>query len=156
MIERAVGQFTSEARMSEADQLARRVAERMHANEGTSTAWGVALDEARLGYARISMKLRPDMMNGHGAVHGGITFALADTAFAYACNARNEATVGHQANISYLAGAVVGDTLVAEARETAHVGRTGTYHVSVRTAEGRPIAEFMGTSRTIGGPYLKE
>jgi acyl-CoA thioesterase len=142
--------------MSEADDLARRVAEAMLANEGTGAAWGLVLEEARVGYARISMTLRPDMMNGHGAVHGGITFALADTAFAYACNSRNQTTVGHQATISYLASAGVGDVLVAEAQETALVGRTGTYHVAVRTADGRAIAEFMGTSRTVGGPYLKD
>ena len=142
--------------MNEADDLARRVAEAMLANEGTGPAWGLVLEEARLGYARISMTLRPDMMNGHGAVHGGITVALADTAFAYACNSRNQTTVGHQATISYLASAGVGDVLVAEARETALVGRTGTYHVAVRTADGRAIAEFMGTSRTVGGPYIKD
>jgi len=141
---------------SEADKLAQRVAEAMLANEGTGTAWGIVLEEARLSYARISMQLRADMMNGHGVAHGGITFALADTAFAYACNSRNETTVGHQATISYLAGAGVGETLIAEAQETAHVGRTGTYYVSVRTGDGRAIAEFMGTSRTIGGPYLKD
>jgi acyl-CoA thioesterase len=140
--------------MNEADALARRVAEKMLANEGTGPAWGVVLEDARLGYARISMLLRADMMNGHGAVHGGVTFALADTAFAYACNSRNETTVGHQATISYLASAGVGETLIAEAQETALVGRTGTYHVSVRTAAGRAIAEFMGTSRTVGGAYL--
>jgi acyl-CoA thioesterase len=142
--------------MSDADDLARRVAEAMLASEGTGPAWGIVLEEARVGYARISMTLRPDMMNGHGAVHGGVTFALADTAFAYACNSRNETTVGHQATISYLAGAGVGDVLVAEAQETALVGRTGTYRVAVRTADGRAIAEFMGTSRTVGGPYLKD
>jgi acyl-CoA thioesterase len=140
---------------SEADVLARRVADAMLANEGTGAVWGIVIEEARLGYARLSMALRADMMNGHGAVHGGITFALADTAFAYACNSRNETSVGHQASISYLAGAQIGETLVAEAQETALVGRTGTYHVSVRTADGRAIAEFMGTSRTVGGPYLK-
>jgi acyl-CoA thioesterase len=140
--------------MSEQDALARRVADAMLAREGTASAWGIVLEEARLGYTRISMTIRPDMMNGHGAVHGGITFAFADTAFAYACNARNETTVGHQASISYLAGAGVGEVLVAEARDTALVGRTGAYHVSVRTTDGRAVAEFLGTSRTIGGPYL--
>ena len=62
--------------------------------------------------------------------------------------------LGHQAAISYLAGAQIGETLIAEAQETALVGRTGTYFVSVKTADGRHIAEFMGTSRTIGGPYI--
>jgi acyl-CoA thioesterase len=141
--------------MNEADALARRVAQAMLAAEGTGAAWGVVLEDARVGYARISMRVRADMLNGHGALHGGLTFALADTAFAYACNSRNETTVGHQASISYLAGAKDGDILIAEAQETALVGRTGTYHVAVRTADGRAIAEFLGTSRTVGGPYLK-
>ncbi|MEZ5996362.1 MAG: hydroxyphenylacetyl-CoA thioesterase PaaI [Hyphomonadaceae bacterium] len=142
--------------MNEADALAKRVAEAMLAREGTAGAWGVELEDARLGYARIRMRLRADMLNGHGAAHGGVTFALADTAFAYACNSRNETTVGHQATITYLAGAYEGEVLIAEAQETAIVGRTATYHVSVRTEDGRAVAEFMGTSRTIGGAYLKD
>ncbi|MGE0597349.1 MAG: hydroxyphenylacetyl-CoA thioesterase PaaI [Hyphomonadaceae bacterium] len=140
--------------MSEADALARRVAENMWRREGTSAAWGVAIEGARLGYSKLSMRVRADMLNGHDAAHGGIVFALADTAFAYACNSRNEITVGHYASITYLSAANEGEILIAEASETARVGRTGTYSVSVRTSDGRPIAEFAGTSRTIGGDYL--
>jgi acyl-CoA thioesterase len=141
--------------MSEADALARRVAETMRAREGTGPAWGLVLEEAREGYARVSMKLRADMLNGHGAAHGGMVFALADTAFAYACNSRNQVSVAHCASITYLAPALDGETLVAEAVETARSGRTGAYQVSVRTADQRPVAEFMGTSRTIGGDILQ-
>ena len=78
--------------MSEADALARRVAETLLAREGTGSAWGVVIDEAREGYARVRMQVRADMLNGHAQAHGGMIFALADTAFAYACNSRNAIT----------------------------------------------------------------
>ena len=74
----------------------------MLAAEGTGPAWGIEIEEAREGYARIRMTLRADMLNGHGIAHGGIVFALADTAFAYACNSRNLTTVAAQASIVFL------------------------------------------------------
>ncbi|MGD9979118.1 MAG: hydroxyphenylacetyl-CoA thioesterase PaaI [Hyphomonadaceae bacterium] len=140
--------------MKEADELARRVAETLLQREGTGPAWGVAIDEAREGYARIRMSVRDDMLNGHRIGHGGIIFALADTAFAYACNSRNENTVAQNATISFLAPAQPGDVLIAEARELSRSGRSGVYQVSVSTADGRTIAELTGLSRTVGGPVI--
>jgi len=140
--------------MSEADALARRVAEAMLAREGTGPAWGLVIEDVREGYARVRMQVRADMLNGHAMAHGGIIFALADTAFAYACNSRNAASVAQNANISFLAPAYAGDVLIAEAQEAARVGRNGTCHVSVCTQDGRAIAEFTGLSRTIGGPTI--
>jgi acyl-CoA thioesterase len=140
--------------MNEADNLARRVAETLLGREGTGPAWGITIDDAREGYARIRMQLRDDMLNGHRIGHGGMIFALADTAFAYACNSRNENTVAQNASISFLAQAQPGDVLIAEAREASRSGRSGVYHVSVRTSDGRVIAEFTGLSRTIGGPVI--
>jgi len=137
--------------MSDADALARRIAETLLSREGTGPAWGVEIEDAREGYARIRMQLRDDMLNGHRIAHGGMIFALADTAFAYACNSRNESTVAQNASISFLAPANAGEVLVAEAQETARSGRSGVYQVSVRGADGRVIAEFTGLSRTIGG-----
>jgi acyl-CoA thioesterase len=139
---------------SEADALARRVAEHMLAREGTGPHWGIVIEEAREGYARLSMVVRADMLNGHRTVHGGMIFALADTAFAYACNSRNVSTVAQQASISFLAPAKEGARLIAEAREEAVAGRSGVYSVAVRTAEGENIAVFQGLSRTIGGAML--
>ncbi len=136
------------------DELAARIAQRMLSDEGTGPAWDVAIEEAREGYARISMRLRPDMLNGHGTAHGGMIFALADTAFAYACNSRNAKTVAAQASIVFLDSARVGEMLVAEARETALAGRSGVYHVAVRGEDGRAVAEFQGYSRTVGGPVI--
>ena len=138
----------------DADALAATIAETMLAREGTGPTWGVEIEEARIGYARIRMTLRPDMLNGHGTAHGGMIFALADTAFAYACNSRNVKTVAAQASIVFLDSARDGEVLIAEARETALAGRSGVYHVAVRGEDGRAVAEFQGYSRTVGGPVI--
>ncbi len=140
--------------MSDADKLARRVADAMLAREGTGPAWGIVIDEAREGYARLSMRVRADMLNGHSIAHGGMIFSLADTAFAYACNSRNESTVAQNASISFLAPAREGDLLVAEAREASRAGRSGVYNVTVRIEDGGVVAEFTGLSRAIGGAFL--
>jgi acyl-CoA thioesterase len=138
------------------DELADRVAREMLAGEGTGPAWGIKIEEARADYARISMVVRADMLNSHGIAHGGMIFALADTAFAYACNGRNLRTVAAQASIVFLDAAREGDVLIAEAQEQALVGRSGVYHVSVRAADGRAIASFQGFSRSVGGPVIGE
>lgn len=136
------------------DELASQVAHHMLLQEGTGLAWGIVIEEVRAGYARLSMSVRADMLNGHRIVHGGMVFALADTAFAYVCNGRNEKTVAAQASIVFLGSAAEGETLIAEAEEIATAGRSGVTRVAVRTTEGRPIAEFTGYSRTIGGSVM--
>jgi acyl-CoA thioesterase len=95
------------------------------------------------------------MLNGHGIVHGGMVFALADTAFAYVCNGKNEKTVAAQASIVFLGSANAGDRLIAEAEEVATEGRSGVTRVAVRTSEGRAIAEFTGYSRRLGGAVVE-
>jgi acyl-CoA thioesterase len=137
------------------DELASRVAHHMLAAEGTGPAWGVRIEEARAGYARVSMTIRPDMLNGHGIAHGGMIFALADSAFAYVCNGSNHASVAAQASIVFLDKAAEGETLIAEASEVAREGRAGVTRVALRTADGRAIAEFTGYSRTIGGAVVE-
>jgi acyl-CoA thioesterase len=139
----------------DANDLAATVACDMLAHEGTGPAWGIAIEEARAGYARLSMKLRADMLNGHRIAHGGMVFALADTAFAYVCNGRNEKTVAAQASIVFLGSAQEGETLIAEAEEVATAGRSGVTRVAVRTTDGRAVAEFTGYSRTIGGAVVE-
>src|SRR3954469_14722028 len=130
--------------MMTADELASRVAQHMLSKEGTGPAWEIVIEEARAGYARLSMEVRADMLNGHRIVHGGMVFALADTAFAYVCNGRNEKTVAAQASIVFLDTAKEGETLIAEAEELATAGRSGVTRVTVRTSDDRPIAEFTG------------
>jgi acyl-CoA thioesterase len=136
------------------DELALSVAQQMLAAEGTGPAWGITIEEVRRRYARVSMVVRADMLNGHGIGHGGMIFALADSAFAYVCNGGNHASVAAQASIVFLDKVAEGETLVAEAEEVVREGRAGVTRVAVRTADGRPIAEFTGYSRTLGGPVI--
>ena len=137
-----------------ADETADKVARAMLAAEGTGPAWGIEIEEAREGYARIRMRLRADMLNGHRIAHGGMVFALADTAFAYACNSRNLRTVAAQASIVFLDAACADELLVAEAKEEALAGRSGVYNATVRGEDGRTIATFQGLSRSIGGALI--
>jgi acyl-CoA thioesterase len=135
--------------------MADKVARAMLAAEGTGPAWGLEIEEAREGYARVQMAIRADMLNGYGTAHGGLIFALADSAFAYACNGRNLRSVAAQASIVYLEPAREGDVLIAEAEERALVGRSGVYQVTVRSEDGRAIAEFTGFSRSVGGEVVE-
>ena len=139
----------------DANELANRVAHGMLAAEGTGPAWAITIEEARAGYARLSMQVRADMLNGHGIVHGGMVFALADTAFAYVCNGKNEKSVAAQASIVFLGSASEGETLIAEGEEVATAGRSGVTRVAVRTRDGRAIAEFTGYSKTVGGAVVE-
>jgi len=140
----------------DANLLARRVAQEMLAGEGTGPAWGIRIEEAREDYARISMVVRADMLNSHGIAHGGMIFALADSAFAYACNSRNVKTVAQSGSIVFLDAGRAGERLVAEARETALRGRSGIYLITVTGEDGRVIAEMQGLSRAVGGPTLED
>ena len=137
------------------DELANRVAHEMLAAEGTGPAWGLKLEEVREDYARVSMLVRADMLNGHGFAHGGMIFALADSAFAYVCNGANHASMAAQASIVFLDKVREGETLIAEATEVAREGRAGVTRVTVRADDGRTVAEFTGYSRTLGGPVVE-
>ena len=136
------------------DELANAVAHAMLAAEGTGPAWGLKIEEVREDYARVSMLVRGDMLNGHGFAHGGMIFALADSAFAYVCNGANHASMAAQASIVFLDKVSEGETLIAEAEEVAREGRAGVTRVAVRTADGRTVAEFTGYSRTLGGHII--
>ncbi len=139
---------------TDADRNARAIADHMRAREGTGPAWGVEIEEARDGYARVAMVVRADMLNAYAMAHGGMIFALADTAFSYACNSHNVMTVAQQATITFLSAAREGERLVAEAREIALEGRTGVTEIIVRAGD-RVVATFQGLSRTIGGAVIE-
>ena len=139
----------------DANELASRVAHHMLAAEGTGPAWGLKLEEVRQDYARVSMVVRADMLNGHGFAHGGMIFALADSAFAYVCNGANHASMAAQASIVFLDKVSEGETLIAEATEVAREGRAGVTRVAVRAGDGRAVAEFTGYSRTLGGAVVE-
>lgn len=143
------------ASIDPADTLAYRVAAELLSQEGTGPAWNLEIEDARRGYARVAMTVRPDMLNGHRIAHGGMIFSLADSAFAYACNSYNEATVAQSASIVFMAPAREGEKLVAVAQERSRTGRSGVYAVTVYGEDGRVIAEFQGHSRTIGGAVIE-
>ena len=128
------------------ERLAAAVAEAMYARDAASQALGMALEEVRPGSARLRMTVRPDMLNGHGSCHGGIVFALADSAFAFACNSHGVVTVAAGCSIEFLAPAHEGDELVAVAEERTRRGRHGVYDVDVRREGGELVAAFRGRS----------
>lgn len=142
-------------RNTPADHVARQVGRALHAREGVSAAWEITFLDAGEGFAHCAMRVREDMLNGHGMAHGGAIFTLADTAFAWACNSRNDRTVAQQASISFLSPAKLGETLTAEARERTLAGRSGVYDVTVRADDGRIVAVFQGLSRAIGGAAVQ-
>jgi acyl-CoA thioesterase len=141
-------------RMSD-EALGKAIAEELFSAEGTAKAWDLKLEDAGEGWARASMVVREDMLNGHGTAHGGMIFALADTAFAWACNSHNVKTFAQHAAISFLSPAHSGERLEAEAREQSLNGRTGVYTVNVLGEDGRVVAIFQGLSRTAGGPVIE-
>ena len=117
-----------------------------------ATSLGIELVEAAPGRAEVRMRVRPDMLNGHGTCHGGVVFTLADTAFAVACNTDRDVTVAAGATIEFLAPARDGAILTARCAERARQGRSGYYEVDVVADDGAIIALFQGRSRTIGAP----
>lgn len=131
------------------EALAAACADAMWANDHASQGLGMRVEHVGPGTARLSMVVEPRMLNGHGTCHGGFIFALADSAFAFACNTDGLASVASQCSISYLRPAAAGDRLVAAAAERHRAGRSGIYDVRV-TAGNEVVAEFRGHSRTTG------
>ena len=121
----------------------------MWQGDAASQGLGMALEDVAPGQARLSMAVGPHMLNGHGNCHGGFIFALADSAFAFACNSRGHSAVAQSCSITYLRPVREGDRLVASARELAVAGRSGLYDVQVATQSG-VVAEFRGQSRAVG------
>jgi phenylacetic acid degradation protein PaaD len=130
-------------------EVAGRCAELMWADDEASRALGMELVEVTPGRAVLRMRVRPDMANGHGIAHGGFTFTLADSAFAFACNSHNRRTVAQGCDIAFLAAVHAEDVLEAEAVERWRHGRNGIYDVTVRLPNEAVIAEFRGHSRAL-------
>lgn len=137
-----------------AQVVAERSAGAMFELDGASQALGMQILEVRPGYARLSMTVREDMVNGHRLCHGGLIFTLADSAFAFACNTYNAVTVASGASIDFLVPARLGDVLTATAEERSRSRRTGVYDVAVHNQAGRCIAIFRGRSHEVGGAII--
>lgn len=128
----------------------------MMAGDHVARWMGMTLIEIDEGFAKVTLTVQQQHVNGHNICHGGITFTLADTAFAYACNSRNQSTVAMHNVITFLKPGSMGDTLVAEAREVNLDGRNGIYDVTVTKQDGTIIAQFRGISRAIRGSLFEE
>jgi acyl-CoA thioesterase len=135
------------------DDLARACADAMWKEDDASQGLGMEIVRVKAGEAVLTMTIQPHMVNGQRIAHGGFIFLLADSAFAFACNSRNERTVAAQCNISFIRPGKLGDRLVATAREISRSGRSGIYDVRV-TVDDTAIAELRGHSRTIGGAWV--
>ena len=135
---------------------AEKSAAAMWANDSANPWLGMSLDHVDEGTATLSLEIEKHHTNGHGVCHGGVIFALADSAFAFACNSRNQATVAQHNSITYIAPGPLGERLTATAREVSLTGRSGIYDVSVTTQDGTLIAAFRGGSRTIRGTLFEE
>ena len=128
----------------------------MWRDDRASQALGMQVLAVGPGTATVTMTVREDMLNGHDICHGGLVTMLADSAFAYACNAYNEVTVASGFDVNLIAAAHRGDVLTAVVAEVAKAGRTGVYDVSVSNQRGEPLAAFRGRSYTMKGKPLVE
>ena len=137
-----------------AQALAQATAAHLFEHDAASRGLGLRVVDIAPGFARLSMTVRPDMLNGHQSCHGGFIFALADSAFAFACNSYNLRTVAAGCSIEYLAPARAGALLTAAAREQSRTGRTGVYDVAVTDDAGVCVALFRGKSHQIKGEVL--
>ncbi len=126
-------------------------------SDDRASAWlGMSIVKVDEGTATLQLTVQEHHTNGLGNCHGGITFALADSAFAFACNSRNQATVAQHNSITYIAPAKAGETLTANAREVSLTGRSGIYDVTVTNQDGTTIAVFRGGSRSVRGTLFDE
>jgi acyl-CoA thioesterase len=122
-----------------------QVVQHMMQNDLFSQWLGINVIEISEGYSKITMTVRTEMINGFGIVHGGICFSLADSAFAFACNNRNNLSVALDTSINFTKPVHVGDALIAEAKEL-HNGRsTGLYHITITNQQNQIVALFKGT-----------
>ena len=139
-----------------ADALARRVADAMYEQDDASRNLGIRLEAVGAGWARMSMPVTDNMLNGHRVCHGGYVFSLADSAMAFASNSRNRVSVAQFCSITFLRPGRPDQVLLAEAREQADAGRTGLYAVEVREEDGEIIAVFSGAVRRLGERTIVE
>lgn len=135
-------------------RVAEAVARGMFDKDPATQSLGMTVEAVGPGYARLTMTVRADMLNGFGICHGGFITLLADSAFAYACNSRNELTVAASIAVEFLTPVHEGDRLAAEAREVATAGRNGVYDITVSNQDGKMVAVMRGRSHTQKGKHV--
>ncbi|HEV8080872.1 MAG: hydroxyphenylacetyl-CoA thioesterase PaaI [Chitinophagaceae bacterium] len=140
--------------MKENDELAKKVVEKMMQDDLFSQWLAIEILDVKEGYSKIRMKIRSEMINGFGIIHGGIPFSLADSSFAFACNNRNNLSVALDTSINFLKPVNVDDELIAEAKEI-HNGRsTGLYQITITNQYNHTVALFKGTCFRTGKSLL--
>ena len=132
-------------------QVAEQVRDGMLANDRVARGLGIRILRIAPGQAQLEMQVRDDMLNSFDICHGGFITTLADSAFAFSCNARNVMTVASGLSIDFLAPARGGDVLIANACEVSLAGRTGVYDVEVHNQRGEAVAVFRGRSYAMKG-----
>jgi acyl-CoA thioesterase len=137
-------------------QTAERAVAALYDRDPASRQLGMRVLEAGPGRAKVAMAVTAHMVNGHATCHGGLIFALADSAFAFACNSYNQNTLAAAASIDYLAPARLDDTLTAEAREVWRARRSGIYEVTVSNQHGERVALFRGRSHQVDGKVIED
>lgn len=137
---------------AEALERARAAVQSMYRSDRASQNLGLEILEVAPGSVRLSMTVRPEMLNGHGLCHGGIIFTLADSAFAFACNSHGEPMVAAGASIDFLAPTPAGERLTALATEVSRSARHGIYDVRVTKRSGETVAVFRGRSARLRPP----
>lgn len=142
--------------MSDEQRLAERAAQALFDGDRASRMLGMKIEACAPGQATVSMRIRPDMVNGHRICHGGLIFALADSAFAFACNSHGDNTVAAGAAIEFLAPGREGDLLRAIAQERWRAGKAGIYEIEVRNQHDEAVALFRGRSHQVAGRLIDD
>lgn len=141
---------------SDPQAIAEAVRHGMYARDSATQGLGMAIEAIGPGYARVTMTVRADMLNGFAICHGGYITLLADSAFAYACNSYNALTVASGIVVDFMAPAHEGDRLLAVGREISRSGASGIYDIAVTNQHGKTVAVMRGRSHTIKGRHVVE
>ena len=147
-----MAQDSNAADPSPRDAFAAELIGRLQSQDEAARNLGIAVEAIGMGWCRLSMRVRPDMLNGYKVSHGGYIFTLADTAMAYASNGANQTMLAQNAQITFLSPGKADEVLIAEAREVSRAKRSGLYDVDVRGEDGRMVAAFRGGVRSTPDP----
>jgi acyl-CoA thioesterase len=139
----------------ERDRFAKQVVDHMMQKDLFSQWLGIKILEIKEGYSKLQMKVRDEMINGFDIVHGGVAFSLADTAFAFACNNRNNLSVALDTSINFTKPVHPGDILIAEAKELHNGKSTGLYHITITNQHKKEVAFFKGNCFRTGKKLVK-
>ena len=139
----------------ERDKFAKQVVNHMMQKDLFSQWLGIKIVEIKEGYSKLQMEVREEMINGFDIVHGGIAFSLADTAFAFACNNRNNRSVALDTSINFTKPVYPGDILIAEAKELHNGKSTGLYHITISNQHNKMVAFFKGNCFRTGKKLIQ-